>query len=542
LDYFKNNVIDPNQDQHFDPKDYYYSRDKKGKAGMYPPGMNAGPPGSAVDPSTHYYGTSLDTISPQAPYSPVQSRKMTPPSMLGQDIRNSYLPGLQNHRQTSTQSQHSISSQHTMQPAPQHTLLNSTSRRIAATHHSVNNSVSNMPHMGVDQLRQPHQPSQPSQQIRSSLSLSQQQMTRGLGGQIPMSMQNTQVQHREMPGRQGMGLIPPQSPVQSHSLTTSGSRQTSSKGHLGLSSSFDGFNSTNHQSGSQSYSQSLMSNSREANGGQQAGDRRYEQEFPALGGKPGAPQDNSVNNAMAGQFQNSASFMMSPSKLMSGQNQGSLRTSGNYEYNVKRQRNDSMGQSVSTSPRKSLFSNQTPIGEPYDNYVQHDPYSLLGLLKVLKMTDRDLNMLALGTDLTTLGLDLSSPNVLYATFASPWAEAPLKREPEFNIPACYFIQPDALLPPTDKMSFFTEETLFYIFYSMPHDTQQVASADELYARDWRYHKDLQVWFQRLPGTEPIVKTATYERGSYWYWDVNTWEKCRKDNFMLEYDKLEQTKL
>ena len=39
------------------------------------------------------------------------------------------------------------------------------------------------------------------------------------------------------------------------------------------------------------------------------------------------------------------------------------------------------------------------------------------------MTDPDLNTLALGTDLTTLGLNLSSTEVLYATFAYPASAA-----------------------------------------------------------------------------------------------------------------------
>jgi hypothetical protein len=38
-----------------------------------------------------------------------------------------------------------------------------------------------------------------------------------------------------------------------------------------------------------------------------------------------------------------------------------------------------------------------------------DPYGLLGLLGVIRMTDPDLSMLALGSDLTTLGLDLNTP-------------------------------------------------------------------------------------------------------------------------------------
>lgn len=40
-------------------------------------------------------------------------------------------------------------------------------------------------------------------------------------------------------------------------------------------------------------------------------------------------------------------------------------------------------------------------------------FSLLGLLHVIRMTEPDLTMLALGTDLTGLGLNLNSPDPLY---------------------------------------------------------------------------------------------------------------------------------
>ncbi len=40
-------------------------------------------------------------------------------------------------------------------------------------------------------------------------------------------------------------------------------------------------------------------------------------------------------------------------------------------------------------------------------------FGMLGLLNVIKMTDPDLNMLALGTDLTTLGLNLNSSEVTH---------------------------------------------------------------------------------------------------------------------------------
>jgi CCR4-NOT transcription complex subunit 2 len=112
-----------------------------------------------------------------------------------------------------------------------------------------------------------------------------------------------------------------------------------------------------------------------------------------------------------------------------------------------------------------------------------------------------------------------------------------RREPEYQIPACYYINPP-LPSPTDKMSLFSDETLFYIFYSMPKDALQLTSAAELYSREWRYHTELQTWFHRIPGNEPIMKTATYERGSYVYFDVSTWTQTLKENFVLEYDKLE----
>jgi len=62
-----------------------------------------------------------------------------------------------------------------------------------------------------------------------------------------------------------------------------------------------------------------------------------------------------------------------------------------------------------------------------------DRFGLLGLLGVIRMSDPDLTTLALGTDLTGLGLHLNSPENVYKTFASPWAETPLRPEPDFKV-------------------------------------------------------------------------------------------------------------
>ena len=75
-----------------------------------------------------------------------------------------------------------------------------------------------------------------------------------------------------------------------------------------------------------------------------------------------------------------------------------------------------------------------------------DRYGLLGLLSVIRMTDADLTTLALGTDLTSLGLALNSPEPVHRTFASPWADAPGRPDPDWSPPPCYLHTPPPLAP------------------------------------------------------------------------------------------------
>ena len=72
-------------------------------------------------------------------------------------------------------------------------------------------------------------------------------------------------------------------------------------------------------------------------------------------------------------------------------------------------------------------------GGTQPNTAQPDRFGLLGLLSVIRMTDPDLTTLALGTDLTTLGLHLNSSDNVYKTFAHPWADNPLRPEPDFSV-------------------------------------------------------------------------------------------------------------
>lgn len=126
---------------------------------------------------------------------------------------------------------------------------------------------------------------------------------------------------------------------------------------------------------------------------------------------------------------------------------------------------------------------------------------------------------------------------LYGTFASPWfdSQSSVDTEAEFHVPACYNVQPPP--PPQAKLSSVLDETLFYIFYSMPRDALQDAAAVELYNRHWRYHKELRLWLMKDQSSEQS-KTPTFERGTYIFFDPSTWEKVKKD-FIVMYDALEE---
>lgn len=73
--------------------------------------------------------------------------------------------------------------------------------------------------------------------------------------------------------------------------------------------------------------------------------------------------------------------------------------------------------------------------------------------------------------------DLSS---LYSTFITPWADSSAAHtvEPDFHLPACYNVQPPP--PGPNKAAAFSDETLFFMFYSSPRDALQEIAAQELY--------------------------------------------------------------
>jgi CCR4-NOT transcription complex subunit 2 len=127
-------------------------------------------------------------------------------------------------------------------------------------------------------------------------------------------------------------------------------------------------------------------------------------------------------------------------------------------------------------------------------------------------------------------------NPLYQTFGSPWAEpSPTLLDPEFTLPACYTVT--NVNPIKDKVAHFSDETLFYIFYTMPKDVMQEVVATELINRNWRYHKVYKFWLTKDDRSTAKQMGPDSEFGYYIIFDAPSWKRERKE-MLLEYSMLD----
>ncbi|XP_055000865.1 LOW QUALITY PROTEIN: CCR4-NOT transcription complex subunit 2-like [Sorex araneus] len=170
-----------------------------------------------------------------------------------------------------------------------------------------------------------------------------------------------------------------------------------------------------------------------------------------------------------------------------------------------------------------------------------DQFGIIGLLTFIREAETDPGMahLATGRDLTTLGFNMISSENLYPKFASPWASSPCQpQDIDFHVPPEYLTNIH-IRDKLAKIKFgrYGEDLLFYLYYMNGGDVLQHLAAVELFNHGWRYHKEERVWITRAPGMEPTMKTNTYERGTYYFFDCLNWMKVAKE-FHLEYDKLE----
>ncbi|UYV68551.1 CNOT2 [Cordylochernes scorpioides] len=170
-----------------------------------------------------------------------------------------------------------------------------------------------------------------------------------------------------------------------------------------------------------------------------------------------------------------------------------------------------------------------------------DQFGMVGLLTFIRAAETEPNLvsLALGNDLTTLGLNLNTPESLFPTFGGPWSDQPCRpQDIDYYVPIEYLVNHNIKEKlATVKFNRYGDDLLFFIFYMYSGDILQLAAANELYSREWRYHKDERVWITRLPGMVPTEKTSTYERGTYYFFDAINWRKVAKE-FHLDYERLD----
>lgn len=167
-------------------------------------------------------------------------------------------------------------------------------------------------------------------------------------------------------------------------------------------------------------------------------------------------------------------------------------------------------------------------------------FGLQGIALLAKMEQTEQNSFAIGQDLNLLGLDLTDKSQILKNLASPWAETSRSEvEPYYSLPPS--IQPQNIVPPPEpcdtKIQAFSDETLFYIFYMKPRDTLQEYAARELVARNWRYHKEIQVWLTKDSNVEPVLISPDVEKGVYIFFDPHNWEKIKKE-FVLHYSAVQ----
>jgi CCR4-NOT transcription complex subunit 2 len=98
---------------------------------------------------------------------------------------------------------------------------------------------------------------------------------------------------------------------------------------------------------------------------------------------------------------------------------------------------------------------------------------------------------------------------LYSTFITPWADQSAAHtvEPDYHIPACYNV-PSAI-PGPSKAQAFSDETLFFMFYSSPRDALQEVAAQELFVAGF-----LSCWVPLTAAIDGIVTGDSTKSSDY----------------------------
>ncbi|KAJ4412422.1 transcriptional regulator [Gnomoniopsis sp. IMI 355080] len=173
--------------------------------------------------------------------------------------------------------------------------------------------------------------------------------------------------------------------------------------------------------------------------------------------------------------------------------------------------------------------------DPLAGMSEADKWGIKGLLALMGKYPT-YSALVHGMDTRDFHLDLDSQERISEQQFSLFHHAPPRpAQPNYTLPECYTVRNTQ--PIEQKVTSFTEETLIYMFYANPQDRHQYLAAQELYNRNWRWHKTLRCWLTKDPEMQPVLIAPETERGYYVVWNANTWERQRRE-LVLVYSDLE----
>ncbi|EXJ92202.1 hypothetical protein A1O3_00752 [Capronia epimyces CBS 606.96] len=209
---------------------------------------------------------------------------------------------------------------------------------------------------------------------------------------------------------------------------------------------------------------------------------------------------------------------------------------------------DSPSQSVALQSR-DLFLDRESGARPeqsmdaiFAGMTEREKFGMKGYIAEQENASPAARSIMKGVDLSTLGINMSSQEPLLVTYAGPWAEPnaqPLRPlDSEYTIPDCYTVK--KISPLASRINGFMDETLFFIFYTMPRDYTQMLVAQELVARKWRYHMREKQWLTRDDASPSpvLLDDKVSEQGYYIWWDTKLWKKVRRI-YTLRYEDLEE---
>lgn len=228
--------------------------------------------------------------------------------------------------------------------------------------------------------------------------------------------------------------------------------------------------------------------------------------------KPHAKQQQAANSALS----NQASSPSGTGNLGPGKNPGAAE---------------------GADSKHAQSSTQEYLPKEDNSHNQNEKYGLHGLAEIVRMSNKDSGMFAFGCDFS--GHNTNPTGVSSWKLFSPFVDTQPQSssfEPENALNSSPKPPPN-IIPAIKRMASYSDETLFYVFYTLTRDILQEAAAQELYNRNWRFHKELRLWLSR-DATSETAKGVGFERSVFVFFDPGIWSYVKKE-WILYYNQLEE---